>query len=159
MYDAILLDRDGVINIDNGDYTWKSEDFHLIDGTLRFMRWASEQNKTLIIITNQAGIARGRYTHTDVCSLMDSLLQSLSNQQIFVVDYYYSPHYDDICKSLDRKPGSLMLEKAMARYRINPEKAVMIGDNDKDVEAAHSAGIHGVKVQTNQGLEHLIGNI
>jgi len=159
MFDAILLDRDGVINHDRGDYTYQREDLTLIEGTLRFMRWASEQGKTIIIITNQAGISRGRCTHKHVQNLMDGLLQELAEQQIFVKDYYYSPHYDDICLSLDRKPGSLMLEKAMARYRINPDKAVMIGDNNKDVEAAKAAGIHGIKVETNQGLAHLIEQI
>jgi D-glycero-D-manno-heptose 1,7-bisphosphate phosphatase len=153
---AIFLDRDGVINHDPGDYTWKPEDFHLLPGAVEFMQWATEMGYLLIVITNQAGIARKLYTHQDVQHLMDGFVRDMAGRGVAIAEYYYSPHYDVIENSLDRKPGSLLIEKGLARFDIDRNLSCFIGDREKDMLAAQAAGVKGIKVETNSGPGHLI---
>ncbi len=159
MKKAIFLDRDGVINFDPGHYTWNREDFRFLPGAIEFCQWAASEGFLLIIITNQAGIERGIYTHQDVVVLMAWLVDFLAKKGVPITDYYYSPHYDAIGRSLDRKPGSLMVEKAIAKYEISKEYSYFIGDREKDMLAASGAGVKGIKVETNEGLAHLINNL
>jgi D-glycero-D-manno-heptose 1,7-bisphosphate phosphatase len=149
---AVFLDRDGVINFEMGDYVYEPENFRLNDGLYEALEKFRDRGYILIVITNQAGIALQRYTHAHVEKLHDILKESLSARGIEIADIYYCPHHPSEGKCLCRKPESLMIEKAIARFNIDPSRSIMIGDREKDMEAASGAGVRGFRITPNESL-------
>ena len=149
---AVFLDRDGVLNEDPGDYTYSPENFKVLDGVMESLLNWKQQDYKLIVITNQGGIAKGRYTVNEV-EATHQYFQGLCIQNGFTIDdFYFCPHHDQISTCLCRKPGSLMIEKALHKYKLNPNECLLIGDKPRDIEAANAAGVRGVLVKTNEGL-------
>ena len=157
---AIFLDRDGVINHDPGDYTKHVSEFHLLpDLAEALVHWQSK-GYLFIVITNQAGIAKGLYTHEDLAEIHHFMREELSKAGIKIADVFYSPYHEDYSRSLSRKPGSLLIERALYLYGLDPMHSYMIGDKDRDLEAARGAGItKGILVETNQSLLPIIDQI
>ncbi len=155
-----FIDRDGVINSDVGHYyVYKVEDFVLNPDVTEAVRLLNEAGFYVIIVTNQGGIARGQYAKTDVEKLNAHMLELFRKAGAEISDVYYCPHHDKVSKCLCRKPGPLQFEKALARFRVHPDKAFMIGDNVRDVEAAEAAGIKGFKVEKNVSILSLVKDI
>ncbi len=156
---AIFLDRDGLIN-DNSTayYVYKIEEFKFNEGVFECLKVFCKKHYKLIIITNQGGIARGQYSKADVEKLHEYMLAELRKQNIEITDIFYCPHHSDVSKCLCRKPNSLLIEKAVAKYNIDKEKSVMIGDSDRDIEAAQKIGIKGIKTPANQNLFDFLSN-
>ncbi len=152
MNKAVFLDRDGVINREIGEYVFSEDKFVLNDDLIPALKLLQKNGFLLIIITNQGGIAKGLYAKDDVEKLHGQLLSRLSDKQITISEIYYCPHHSDIEKCLCRKPNSLMLEKAIARFDIDVNRSYMIGDNDRDIEAAANAHIKGIKIQPNTSI-------
>ncbi len=149
MNKCIFLDRDGVLNEDRTDYVYRVEDFVIPEGVPEALRLLKDAGYLLIVITNQAGIAKGLYTRNDVMTCYHYLQDQCGK---LIDDIYYSPHhpkYDS--ESLTRKPGSLLLEKAMAKYNINPDASWMIGDALRDMQAGKRVGVQTVLIA--QGAE------
>ena len=150
---AILLDRDGVINHDPGDYTTSLEEFHILPGVLDTLKAWHDAGFKLIVITNQGGIAKGRYAHADVARIHDHLREAATAHGAPRSDVLYSPHHPDFGASLSRKPGSLMVERALARHRLDPDRCWMFGDKARDIDCALGAGVrHGVLIEPNAAL-------
>lgn len=156
MKKAIFLDRDGVINFDPGTYTFEQDKFKVLPDVIEFLHKASSLGYLLIVITNQGGIAKGLYTIQDVEVLHQCFKQLCLEEKVEITDIFVSPHHDIICKSLDRKPEPLMIEKAMYLYNIEPKKSLMIGDKTSDVIAAESCGVRGIKIDKNSSLLSLL---
>ncbi|MDB2700661.1 HAD family hydrolase [Alphaproteobacteria bacterium] len=143
---TIFLDRDGVINKDFG-YVNKWDDFELINGALEALQILTTNKFNIIIVTNQAGIAKGFYTENDFKKLTNQFENFCLNNNIKILHTFYCPHHKDgvikkyaiDCKS--RKPNSGMFFKAAKLYNIDLEKAIMVGDNDTDIAASKGAGI------------------
>ena len=154
---AILLDRDGVINHDPGDYTTSVEEFHILPGVLvTLQKWKAAGYK-LILITNQGGIAKGRYDHKAVHAIHEVLRAACREADAPLDDIFYSPHHPDFGASLSRKPGSLMVEKALAKHRLDPEACWMFGDKARDIECALGAGVrHGILMEPNAPLANWV---
>ena len=150
---AVFLDRDGVINHDPGNYTTSLQEFDVLPGNISVMKHWYELGYGLIIITNQGGIDKDLYNESAVTA-MHQYLQGLCNKAGFAIDaFYYCMHHPEFTgKCLCRKPGSLMVEKALHRFSLNPKNCVMIGDRDRDVLAAEGAGVRGILVEVNVGL-------
>lgn len=143
---AVFLDRDGVINVERGDYTWRIEDFVFREGLFDSLRAFQKAGYGLIVITNQGGIAKGRYTSADFDALTDWMLERLDSEGVHIDDIFYSPHHQDHGLSLDRKPDSLMIERALHRHRLDPALCVMIGDSERDIFAAEKVGVRGILI-------------
>lgn len=156
---AVFLDRDGVINQERGDFTWKLEDFILVEGLIPFLKTLVANGFDLVVITNQSGIAKGLYGHEEVELLHFWLRKKLAEDDIVLKEIYYCPHHPDYGKCLCRKPGSLLIEKALARFGYSPEQCVMIGDRERDVLAAEGAGVRGILVASNSNLNYLLPEI
>ena len=144
---ALFLDRDGVINVERGTFTWRIEDFQLMPGILELCAHAHNLEFMLIVITNQSGIARELYTHEDVRTLHDHMQALFSGQSTPLDGVYYCPHHpshtgDCFC----RKPGSLMLERAIARFDISASDSFMLGDKQRDLDAGKAVGCQTVFV-------------
>lgn len=149
MKKAIFLDRDGVINRERGDYTWRWQDFEILPGVVEGLKSLQDKGYLLIVITNQAGIAKNLYTKEDVESLHNQLSQELTKSGVELTEIYYCPHHTDFGKCLCRKPGSLLVEKAIARFNVDAKTSIFIGDKPRDIEAAERAGVKGVLVEAN----------
>lgn len=144
MNKCIFLDRDGVLNEDRTDYVYRIEDFIIPAGVPEALRSLKDAGYLLIVITNQAGIARGLYTRADVMTCYN-YLQDQCGQ--LIDDIYYCPHHPKYdTESLTRKPGSLMLEKAMAKYNIEADESWMIGDAIRDMQAGRRVGVRTVRI-------------
>lgn len=156
MRKVIFLDRDGVINHDPGDYTWRISDFKLLDGVVEALKAWQNKGFEFIVISNQGGIAKALYTCDDVEKLHAHIAKVLGEHGIRILDFFYSPNHEDFSRSIDRKPESLLFEKAMYLYGVHPENACMIGDGLRDVEAAEKVGVKGFKIDRNGDLRQLL---
>lgn len=159
MNKAIFLDRDGVVNRERGEYTWKIEDFMLNDGLADFIFHFQSRGFLILIISNQGGIGKGVYTHHDVIKAHTYLQDELIKKKIKLTDIYYCPHHPNTGKCLCRKPGSIMLEKAIARYHIDAMQSIFIGDSIRDIDAGNAAGLHTLLVQPNDNLMDYIEKV
>lgn len=156
---ALFLDRDGVINHDPGDYTMSESEFVVLPNVVEALRLAQHKGYKIIIITNQGGIAKGLYDHREVEKMHRKLRLICQEGGVEITGVYYSPHHPDFGNSLSRKPGSLMVERALARYHIDASKSVMIGDRQRDIECAAGAGVRGILVPTNGNLLEAVNSI
>ncbi|MEP7170595.1 MAG: HAD family hydrolase, partial [Bacteroidota bacterium] len=139
MNKAIFLDRDGVINKDNEDYTFRISEFAFTEGLFEALKTFQEKKYLLIVITNQAGIARKIYTHENLEQLHNYMQQQLLENGIHLTEIYYCPHYTETGRCICRKPDSSLLEKGIARFDIDPMQSYFIGDRDRDMEAGNKA--------------------
>lgn len=142
---ALFLDRDGVINVDK-HYVHKIEDCEFMDGIFDLCRTAKEKGYKLIVITNQAGIAKGYFTEDDFRKFMEYVRSEFIRQGCPLDDVFYCPyHIDGIGKyrkdSWDRKPNPGMILKAAEKHHIDLSRSVLIGDQQSDIEAGKRAGL------------------
>ncbi len=149
---AIFLDRDGVLIRERGDFTWQLEDMKINDGVDEALAKFSKSGFVLIVISNQSGISLGLYTKENADYLHLHLDRFFNTKGINIEEYYYCPHHPSITNCLCRKPDSLLLEKAIARYNIDSSESWFIGDADRDIEAGKKAGIRTFKLEVNGSL-------
>jgi len=147
---CIFLDRDGILNEEIGNYVYRLTDFKISNGIIEILKKYKE-NYLLIVITNQGGIAKEIYTHQDV-KMCHDFFQQESNK--IINDFYYSPYHKSITNSLSSKPGSLLFEKAIAKYKIDPFESWMIGDKERDIIPAKKLGIKTIKLNLDKQLTH-----
>ena len=160
MNKAIFLDRDGVlINNEHHYYIWKSTQMEFIEGVFDNLKRLQQKGFQLYIISNQGGISRGLYTKENILRLHEELIETFRKNQIIISDILFCPHYSEKGKCLCRKPESLMIEKLIAKYELNMQESTMIGDSESDMKAAAKAGIHGIKITSNQNMYPFISNL
>lgn len=153
MRKAIFIDRDGVINSDEGHYyIYKPTDFILNDGVGDGLRLLQDAGYLLIVITNQGGVAKGIYSEADVELVHDKMRRQLANFGVQLTAIYYCPHHSDVSTCECRKPSPYNILKAIDTYHVNASKSWMIGDSDRDVEAGIAAGLKARKVKLNGNL-------
>lgn len=138
---ALFLDRDGVVNVEK-NYLHKIEDFELMDGIVEVCRAYQEQGYLIIIVTNQSGISRGYYTEDDFVRLSEWMVGHFHELGITITHIYHCPHHesiDGLCEC--RKPEPGMFIQAQKEYDLDMSSSVMIGDNERDIEASLKAGV------------------
>jgi len=155
MAKGMFLDRDGVINREIGRHTTSLAEFEVLPGVPAAIRAANEAGWKVVVITNQSGIDLGLYAHAEVERIHNYLHEMLRSAGAHVSDILYCPHHPSKGRCLCRKPGSLLLERGAARHGIDLERSVMIGDRDRDVEAAQAVGVRGILVAANSPLEQV----
>jgi len=138
---ALFLDRDGVINIEK-NYLYKIEDFEFMSGIMEVCKYYLDLGYIIVVVTNQSGIARGYYTQQDFDKLTSWMLLEFSTKNINITKVYYCPHHPDINKKcLCRKPEPGMLLDAKKEFNIDMKNSIMIGDKERDIEAALNSGL------------------
>lgn len=153
---ALFLDRDGVINRERGSHTWKLEDFEILPDVAEAVIAAHAAGLLVIVVTNQSGIGLGLYGHAEVKRLHSYLHRQLALQGAQLDAVYYCPHHPSQGRCLCRKPAGLLFERALARFGIDPSRSLMVGDRQRDMDAAASVGIRGVLVPADQALLPLL---
>jgi D-glycero-D-manno-heptose 1,7-bisphosphate phosphatase len=159
MKKALFLDRDGVLNRERGYYTYTVEDFEVLPDVADALKLAREKGYLLIIISNQGGIAKGIFNQDRVKQLHGLMVEKLATSGIHFDEIYYCRHHNEVGKCLCRKPHSLMLEKAIARFDIDASQSVMIGDSQRDMDAAAKAGVKGFLIEPNSGILQIVESL
>lgn len=160
MNKAIFLDRDGVINNPRKNYyVFRKEDFEVNKGVFEALKYFASKDYLLIIITNQGGISKGKYTKEDVELLHAHMESVFAEHKIYFSSVYYCPHHSKRENCLCRKPKPLMLEKAIARFDISADDSWFIGDKRTDIEAGRQAGLKTIKIRKNQNLLKILKKI
>jgi D-glycero-D-manno-heptose 1,7-bisphosphate phosphatase len=160
MNKAVFIDRDGVINNDEGlYYIYKASDFKLNKGILENLKRLKTEGYLIIVISNQGGIGKKLYTKNDTDHLHSLLQNKIKENGFTFEEFYFCPHHPDSGNCLCRKPDSLLFEKAIARFDINPEISFAIGDSTRDIEAAEKSGLKGVLVHKNSDITETIDKI
>ena len=147
---AIFLDRDGVLNKEQGDYITRFEDFIILPHVYEGLKILQQEGYLLIVITNQGGIAKKLYSLDDLHTMHQFLKAELLKNGITITDIYFCPHHPIEGNCLCRKPGSLLVEKALSKYHIDPTQSFFIGDKMRDIECGEAAGVKGVFIEANQ---------
>ncbi|QIO32752.1 HAD-IIIA family hydrolase [Bradyrhizobium sp. 1(2017)] len=150
---AVFFDRDGVLNIDKA-YVYRIEDFEWVEGAREAIKLCNDLGYYTFIVTNQSGVARGYYGIDDVGRLHDWMTGEFAEIGAHIDDYQFCPYHEDGTveaykgASERRKPAPGMILDCLKAWPVRKEGSLLVGDNARDIEAAHAAGIPG----------HLFGN-
>ena len=143
---ALFLDRDGVVNEEVG-YLYRAEEMRFVDGIFSLCRTAAGLGYRLIVVTNQAGIARGYYSEADFEALMEFMRGELRAEGVELDAVYYCPFHPEHGvgryrqEHEDRKPGTGMLRRGAREFGVELSESVLVGDRCSDVGAANAAGL------------------
>lgn len=152
--DAIVLDRDGVINHDSDDYIKSPDEWQPIDGSLEAIARLHKAGIKVIVATNQSGIARGLYDESTLSMIhakMNALITEAGGELTAI---YYCPHGpDDGCDC--RKPLPGLIQQMAQDLNINPAGIPIVGDSVRDLVAGEAVGCRPVLVRTGKGLRSL----
>jgi D-glycero-D-manno-heptose 1,7-bisphosphate phosphatase len=143
MTKCVFLDRDGVLNEDNPNYTYRVDQFRILPGVLEALRELKSAGYLLVVVTNQSGIAQGIYTQTEMEACHQFLQHACGN---LIDHFYFSPCHPTVSASLTRKPGTLMFEKARAKFNVDFSASWMVGDRGRDIIPARQLGIRTIQI-------------
>ncbi|GAC1385060.1 MAG: D-glycero-beta-D-manno-heptose 1,7-bisphosphate 7-phosphatase [Herpetosiphon sp.] len=148
---AVFLDRDGTINVEVG-YLHRVEDVELIPGAGSAVARLNKAGFTVVVVTNQAGIARGLYGHQAVEQVHKHIACLLARNEAHIDAFYYCPHHPDFGGACHcRKPLPGMLEKAALEHNLRLDQSWLVGDTLGDMVAGTVVGCRTVLVQTGHG--------
>lgn len=160
MNKAVFLDRDGIINVEMGDYIKRFEDFTLIPQLGEALSSLKSKGYLLVVITNQGGLAKNLYSVAELNKMHAYLIEEMKKYDVSFEEIYYCPHHPEYNgKCLCRKPGSQMVEKAIARFNIDPSQSYFIGDKQRDIDAGNAVGVKGILVESNPDLFEVVSRI
>ena len=138
---ALFLDRDGVVNVEK-HYVYRSEDFEFMGGIFELCLDYQRTGHEVVVITNQAGIARGLYSEDDFCRLTEWMSARFLDHGVRLAGIYHCPHHPDFtgpCKC--RKPAPGMILSARDGLGLDLAASTLLGDKQSDLEAGARAGI------------------
>ena len=157
MNKAIFLDRDGTLNSDEGHYyVHRVSDLLLNPGVIENLKCLYDKGFKLIVISNQAGIAKNEYKKHDTDRFHEEINNILLKNGCNIEEFYYCPHHDKVSACLCRKPLPLLIEKAIARFDIDKTQSYMIGDSKRDAEASEAAGIKAFIIEKNANMKDVV---
>ena len=143
---ALLLDRDGVINVER-NYVHRRDAFEFVPGIFDLCRSAQRLDYLLIVVTNQAGIGRGYFSEADFVELMDWMIDKFAQNDVRIARSYHCPYHPVFGvgeykrESFDRKPNPGMLLRAKSELDLDLGSSILIGDKLSDIQAGRAAGV------------------
>jgi D-glycero-D-manno-heptose 1,7-bisphosphate phosphatase len=166
MYKAVFLDRDGVINplvynILTGEYESPHypEDFSIYTCVLKSLKTLKEIDYKVFVISNQPSYAKGK-TSLENIKAIEALLYDFSEENgVLIDDYYYCYHHPNgvipqyTQKCLCRKPGTLLVEMAIKKYNLDPQKCYFVGDQDTDILCGNRMGMFTIKINNKHSMQ------
>jgi|BEDMetMinimDraft_2_1075160.scaffolds.fasta_scaffold01472_2 D,D-heptose 1,7-bisphosphate phosphatase len=147
---SLFLDRDGVINEDLG-YVGTQSRFRWMAGAKEALREAADRGVQVFLVTNQSGIGRGFYGEAELERLHAWMIGEIRAAGGTIDDWRFCPHHPEAAHGpyrrtcLCRKPAPGMITDLIARWGIAPERALLVGDQESDLEAARRAGIRALR--------------
>ena len=155
----LLIDRDGVINqtATQGEYITNWDEFEWIIDTRNAMKLLAENGFQFIVVSNQAGIARGMFNLDDLELIHSKMKDELKRDGIKIIDIYVCPHHWNE-KCYCRKPNPGMLFQASQDHLLRLDKTLFIGDDPRDCQAAESAGCNSIFIGKAAELKKLSKN-
>jgi D-glycero-D-manno-heptose 1,7-bisphosphate phosphatase len=149
----VLLDRDGTINEEVG-YVLHPDELELVPGAAAAIRSLRELGLGIVVVTNQAPVARGWIDEDELAAIHARLRELLAAEGADVDAIEHCPHdRDDGCAC--RKPGTLMVERAAERLGFDPREAWVVGDHAGDMGLGRAVGARTLLVRTGHGDEEL----
>lgn len=146
MQKAFFIDRDGTINVDY-NFVYRPEEWTWCKGAIDAIRWMNKNQFKVIVVTNQSGIVRGRFSLEQVLELHKWVDKELEKENAHIDDWYIAPHHPkhdsppaDFNPD-DRKPGTGMFRKAAQKHGIDFKRSYMAGDKITDLKPAVKLGI------------------
>ena len=144
---ALFLDRDGVLNEDQG-FVHRWEDFRWIPGAREAVAAFNRAGWLVIVVTNQSGVGRGYYTEDAVHALHDRMRADLADAGARIDAFYHAPQHPEAVEAAYRhpdpplrKPNPGMILQALQDWPIDREASLLVGDKPSDLEAALRAGV------------------
>jgi len=145
MSGAIFLDRDGVINYNREDYVKSPEEFVFLPGSAQAAARLTRAGHDLFIVSNQAGVGRGRMGREDLEAVTRKMLAGLEAAGARIREVYYCVHEpEDACGC--RKPAPGLLERAAREHGVDLTRSIVVGDHARDLAAGQACGARGVLV-------------
>lgn len=149
---AIFLDRDGTIIVDK-HYLSDPAGVVLEQGAVAGLK-ALAKIGPLVVVSNQSGIARGRFTAQDAIAVNHRVAELLAEEGIDILGWYFCPHgADDGCACRKPRPG--MIDQACRDHGLDPTRSFVVGDKASDLELATAVGATGILVETGEGADHV----
>ena len=147
----VLLDRDGVINMDLSTGVRSTDEFKFIPKSIDAIRLLNSKKIPVAIVTNQALVGRGDISELQLNHIHEHMNQILKSNNAVVDHIFYCT--DTTIEPHDRrKPAAGMLLEAMDLFQKHPCETIMIGDALRDLQAAKTAGCRRILVKTGKGL-------
>ncbi len=141
----VFLDRDGVINVERGEYTTTIGQWRWAPGVFDGIKLLNDAGFHIIVITNQACIAKGLQTEAGLATLHKFMIREIRNRGGDILRIYHCPHQDsDGCSC--RKPSPGLILRAAEDYGIDLYGTFMIGDSLRDMEAGRRAGTRTILI-------------
>ncbi len=145
----IALDRDGTVIVER-NYLSSIDQVEILPGVPAALNAFRDDGFSLIIVTNQSGIARGYFDERRLEAIHGRMLEMLAREGVEIDGIFYCPHHpDERCSC--RKPEVGMIEQAARRLGLKPEISWMVGDKKCDIDLARRAGMGAVLVKTGYG--------
>ena len=153
---AVFIDRDGTISEEVG-YVNHPSRFQLYPYSIEAIKLLNDENWLAIVITNQAGVARGYFSEDVVKQIHEQMIRKMNDASARLDAIYYCAHHPTVGEPpyrLDcdcRKPKAGLIERAAADFEIDLASSWMIGDRYSDIELAHNAGLKSAFVLSGYG--------
>jgi len=148
----VILDRDGTINHDSDQYIKSPEEWRPIKGSLEAIARLAQADYRIVVATNQSGIARGLFDTRTLFAIHGKLLRELAQVGGRIDAFFFCPHAAEAgCPC--RKPQPGMLLEVARRFNVTLGDVYMVGDAQRDLEAAAAAGAKPVLVLTGKGTQ------
>ncbi len=148
----VILDRDGTINHDSDDHIKSPAEWRPLPGSLEAIARLSQAGYRVVVATNQSGIARGLFDTATLVAIHVKLQRAAALAGGRIVAFFFCPHAaDSACDCRKPRPG--MLLEIGRRFNVSLAGAYMVGDAQRDLEAAAGAGARPVLVLTGKGLK------
>jgi len=150
----VILDRDGVVNIDSDQFIKHPDEWKPIPGSLEAIAQLNQSGYRVVIATNQSGVGRGLFDMVTLNAIHEKMMDSLSRVGGRVEAIFFCPHAANIgCDC--RKPAIGMFVEISQRYSIPLSQVPCIGDSLRDLQAAETAGAQPILVLTGKGEKTL----
>jgi D-glycero-D-manno-heptose 1,7-bisphosphate phosphatase len=148
----VILDRDGVINVDSDSFVKSPEEWQALPGSLEAIAELNRHGFKVVVITNQSGIARGLFDFATLELMHDKMRQMLMVLGGRIEAIYFCPHGpNDVCECRKPKPG-LFTQFAIDK-QVDLKNVYSVGDSFRDIAASVAAGAQPILVKTGKGLK------
>ena len=155
----VILDRDGVINIDSVNFIKNPNEWIALPGSLEAIALLNQSGFRVVVASNQSGIARGLFDMATLNAINDKMHRALAQMGGRIDALFYCPHSaEDNCTC--RKPKTGMIEDIGRRFSVDLTEVYGVGDSLRDLQAFHDAGCKPILVRSGKGEETLAnGNL